>query len=214
MRFQLPAGKPGEPVVLAIDRPLRPKQNYVLRLKIRDEVGGAETLGLARLPGADRSRPRGGGRPPPCQGELVPRTTAAGADSLLMLPPTEDVLIGVWRAQAIVTGERIKKVNFLVDGKLQLATSKAPYSAEVRLSSFPTEQTVRAEGYDDAGQLVAADQVILNQPRGCFNVRIVTPAKGLAPRGTARRPRPRSWSPTAAACRRWSSGSTTSRSPR
>ena len=43
MRFQLPVGKPGEPVVLAIDRPLRPKQNYVLRLRIRDEVGGAET---------------------------------------------------------------------------------------------------------------------------------------------------------------------------
>ena len=82
----------------------------------------------------------------------MPRKTAAGADSLLMLPPTEDVLIGVWRAEAIVTGERIKKVIFLVDGKLQLATSKAPYSAEVRLSSFPTEQTVRAEGYDDDGR--------------------------------------------------------------
>jgi Ca-activated chloride channel family protein len=184
MRFQLPAGKPGEPVVLAIDRPLRPKQNYVLRLKIRDEVGGAETwisrgfrvpidpVPEAAVAGAAIA-----------QGELVPQKTAAGADSLLMLPPTEDVLIGVWRAQAIVTGERIKKVNFLVDGKLQLATSKAPYSAEVRLSSFPTEQTVRAEGYDAEGKLVAADQVILNQPRGGFNVRIVTPAKGTRAQG-------------------------------
>jgi Ca-activated chloride channel family protein len=184
MRFQLPAGKPGEPVVLAIDRPLRPQQNYVLRLKVRDEVGGAETW-ISRgfrvpvdpvpepaIPGAAIA-----------QGELVPRKTAAGADSLLVLPPTEDVLIGLWRAQAIVTGERIKKVNFLVDGKLQLATSKAPFTAEVRLSSFPTEQTVRAEGYDEAGQLVAADQVILNQPRGGFNVRIVTPAKGTRAQG-------------------------------
>ena len=182
MRFQLPAGKPEEPVLLAIDRPLRPKQNYVLRLKVRDEVGGAETW-ISR-----------GFRVPidpvpeetvavAAEGQLVPRTTAAGADSLLMLPPTEDVLIGVWRAQAIVTGERIKKVNFLVDGKLQLATSKAPYSAEVRLSSFPTEQTVRAEGYDAEGKLVAADQVILNQPRGGFNVRIVTPAKGTRAQG-------------------------------
>jgi Ca-activated chloride channel family protein len=182
MRFQLPAGKPGEPVVLAIDRSLRPKQNYVLRLKIRDEVGGAETwisrgfrVPIDPVPEATVAVA--------AQGELVPQKTAAGADSLLMLPPTEDVLIGVWRAQAIVTGERIKKVNFLVDGKLQLATSKAPYSAEVRLSSFPTEQTVRAEGYDAEGALVAADQVILNQPRGGFNVRIVTPAKGTRAQG-------------------------------
>ena len=184
MRFQLPAGKPGEPVVLAIDRPLRPKQNYVLRLKIRDEVGGAETWisrGF-RVP-VDPVPEAAVAGAAVAQGELVPQKTAAGADSLLMLPPTEDVLIGVWRAQAIVTGERIKKVNFLVDGKLQLATSKAPYSAEVRLSSFPTEQTVRAEGYDDAGKLVAADQVILNQPRGGFNVRIVTPAKGTRAQG-------------------------------
>ena len=184
MRFQLPAGKPGEPVVLAIDRPLRPKQNYVLRLKIRDEVGGAETWisrGF-RAPIDPVPEPAVAGAAV-AQGELVPRKTATGADSLLMLPPTEDVLIGIWRAQAIVTGERIKKVNFLVDGKLQLATSKPPYSAEVRLSSFPTEQTVRAEGYDEAGALVAADQVILNQPRGGFNVRIVTPAKGTRAQG-------------------------------
>ena len=185
MRFQLPAGKPGEPLVLAIDRPLRPKQNYVLRLKIRDEVGGAETWisrGF-RVP-IDPVPEAAVAGAAVAQGELVPQKTVAGADSLLVLPPTEDVLIGVWRAQAIVTGERIKKVNFLVDGKLQLATSKAPYSAEVRLSSFPTEQTVRAEGYDAEGKLVAADQVILNQPRGGFNVRIVTPAKGTRVQGS------------------------------
>jgi Ca-activated chloride channel family protein len=177
MRFQLPAPKPDEPVVLAIDRPLRPKENFVLRLKIKDEVGGGETwvsrgFRVPMEPTPDATVAVA------AQGELVPQKTVAGADSLLLLPPTADVLIGLWRAEAIVTGERIQKVSFLVDGKLQLTTSKKPFSSEVRLSSFPTEQTVRAEGYDTEGKLVAADNVIVNQPKGAFNVRIVSPPKG------------------------------------
>lgn len=177
MRFQLPQPKPGEPVVLAIDRDLRPKESFVLRLKIKDEVGGGETWVSRgfRVPMEPTPEPTVAVA---SQGELVPQKTVSGADGLLLLPPTEDVLIGLWRAEALVTGERIQKVTFLVDGKTQLTTSKKPFSAEVRLSSFPTEQTVRAEGYDAEGKLVAADNVIVNQPKGTFNVRIVSPAKG------------------------------------
>ena len=170
MRFQVAAPKPGEPVVLAIDRALRPKESFVLRLKIRDETGGAETWVSRgfRVPMEPKPEPTVAVA---AEGELVPQKTSSESDSLLLLPPTEDVVIGLWRAAAIVTGERIQKVTFLVDGKVQLTTSKPPFSAEVRLSSFPTEQTVRAEGYDAQGALVAADNVILNQPKGGFNVR-------------------------------------------
>ena len=41
------------------------------------------------------------------QGQLVPVTVAAGPDSLLLLPPADDILLGLWRAEALVTGERI-----------------------------------------------------------------------------------------------------------
>lgn len=179
MRFQQPAPKPGEPVVLAIDRPLRPKETFVLRLKIRDDVSGAETKVSRgfRVPLSPTAEPAVAGTAP-ATGELIPVKVAAGADSLLLLPPTDDVLIGLWRAGVIVTGDRIQKVTFLVDGKVQLTTSKPPFSAEVRLEQFPVEQTVRAEGYDAAGKLVAADEVIVNQPQGAFNVRIVSPSKG------------------------------------
>jgi Ca-activated chloride channel homolog len=183
MRFQLPQPKAGEPVVLAIDRPLRPKESFVLRLKIKDDVGGGETWVSRgfRVPIDPTPEPTVAVA---SQGELVPQKTVSGADSLLLLPPTDDVLIGLWRADAIVTGDRIQKVTFLVDGKTQLTTSKKPFSAEVRLSSYPTEQTVRAEGYDTEGKLVAADNVIVNQPKGAFNVRIVSPAKGTRVQGS------------------------------
>ena len=182
MRFQLPVPKPGDPVVLAIDRPLRPKANYVMRLKVHDEVSGAEariSRGF-RVPMEPTPEPRPASA---VTGELVPVTAAAGADSLILLPPPEDILMGLWRTEAIVTGERIQKVAFLVDGKLQLTVAKRPFTAEVRLERFPTEQTVRAEGYDAEGKLIAADEVILNQPRGAFNVRIVSPSKGAKVQG-------------------------------
>ena len=70
-----------------------------------------------------------------------------------------------------------------MDGKPQLSTTKKPFTAELRLERYPTEQTVRAEGYDAEGKLVVADEVILNQPRGALNVRIVSPSKGTKVEG-------------------------------
>ncbi|HKI05015.1 MAG TPA: VWA domain-containing protein [Thermoanaerobaculia bacterium] len=188
MRFQVPPPKGAEPVVLAIDQPLRPKANYVVRLRIRDEVSGSEawlSRGF-RVP----TEPVPEAMPASAAaGQLVPATAAAGPDSLLLLPPAEDILMGLWRAEAIVTGERIKKVAFLVDGKAQLTSSKRPFSAELRLERFPTEQTVRVEGFDGEGKLVAADEVILNQPRGSLNVRIVSPSKGTKVQGRSTKAR-------------------------
>ena len=187
LRFQLPVPKPGEPLVLAIDRPLRPKEVFTMRLKVHDDVSGAEAriFRSFRVPVQPTPEPMPAGA---ASGDLVPAAVAAGADGLLLLPPPQDILMGLWRAEAIVTGERIQKVTFLVDGKAQLTTSKQPFSAELRLEQFPTEQIVRAEGYDAEGKLVAADEVILNQPRGSFNVRIVSPPKGsrLQPRAKTR----------------------------
>lgn len=181
MRFQVPPPQKGEPVMLAIDQALRPKASYVMRLKIRDETSGAEAW-ISRgfqVPLEATPVPM----PAAAKGELVPVTAAAGPDSLLLLPPADDILLGLWRAEALVTGERIQKVTFLVDGKPQLTTSKKPFTAEVRLERYPTEQSVRAEGYDAEGKLVASDEVILNQPRGTLNVRIVSPSKGTKVEG-------------------------------
>ncbi len=188
MRFQLPSPKAGEPLVLAIDRPLRPQGVFTLRLRVKDEVGNSEAWishGF-RVP----KEPTFEAMPATAQGgELVPVTTAAGGDGLLLLPATDDIVMGLWRATTIVTGERIQKVIFLVDGKIQLTSSKAPFTAEVRLEKYPTEQTVRAEGYDAQGKLVAADEVILNQPKGAFNVRVVSPGKGTKVTGKTTRAR-------------------------
>ena len=187
MRFRLPPSGGEVPVALAVDRPLRPGRTYLVRLQIIDEVGGAETflarglvvpaepVAVAELPVPDESIVT--------LGEQLAAKRVAGRDSLVLAPPAVDVILGTWRAETLIAGERIVKVVFLVDGVVQLTKARAPFSAEVRLAEFPREQTVRAEGYDADGELVAADEVVVNQPRGSFRVRIVEPRRGTPAAG-------------------------------
>lgn len=183
-----PAGAAAAPIVLAVDRPLRPKETFVLRLRVRDEVSGRETR-IARgfqVPAA----PIPVAEPPVAPdavlvtGEALAAKRIPGRDSLVLVPPEGDVVIGLWRAEALVTGERIAKVVFTVDGKEQLTRGKAPFTAELRLSRFPVEQVVTATGYDAAGAVVASDEVVINQPRGALKVRILEPPRGKAVHGT------------------------------
>jgi hypothetical protein len=181
LRFRVPEAN-ADPIVLAVDRSVRPGQPFLLRLRITDERGEAETR-LARGFEAPTKPTPVVGLVNVSTGEPVTADAVHGADALVLLPPPADVVLGLWRAEAIVTGERIKKVVFKVDGIEQLVRSSAPYSAEVRLSRFPTEQVVRAEGYDAQGELVASDEVIVNQPRGALGVWITEPPKGAKVKG-------------------------------
>jgi VWFA-related protein len=183
VRYHLPVPRPGphgetEPVDLALDRSLRPGGLFLLRLRVRDEGSGAEAR-LAR----GFMVPREPIAPPPsaraaATGQPLAPTIGTSPDSLTLLPPDTDVILGLWRTEALVTGKRIAKVVFSVDGKQQLTRTAPPYTAEVRLAQFPTEQVVRAEGFDDKGRSVAVDEVVVNQPRGGFRVTILDPPRG------------------------------------
>lgn len=187
VRFRIPPAAKDVPVALALERALRPERAYLLRLQIIDEIGGGETffsrglvvpaepVPIADLPVPDDTIIS--------LGEQLAVQRIAGRDSLVLAPPATDVIIGTWRAETLIAGQRIAKVVFLVDGIVQLTKSRAPFSAEIRLADFPREQTVRAEGYDAAGELVAADEVVVNQPRGSFRIRIVEPRRGTPAAG-------------------------------
>jgi VWFA-related protein len=178
LRFRLPVPEQGVPVSLVSEQQLRPGESFVMRLRIKDEGSGTEARVVRAFrvpisPTGDELAVKAAN-----VGSLVPEEVGQGHDSLLLLPPPSDVVLGVWRADALVTGKRIQKVVFLVDGVQQLIKTSAPFSAELRLSRFPTEQVVKAEGYDAEGKLVAGDEVIINQPRGALAVFITEPSKG------------------------------------
>jgi Ca-activated chloride channel family protein len=174
-----PGAPPESKIPLLFEHPLRPGQLFLLRLRIRDEGSGAQAVltKSLRIPDAPVVTIAGAVANAALPGETQ-KLLLAGRDSLFLLPPMGEVMLGVWRAETLVTGDRIHKVVFLVDGEAQLARTHAPYAAEVRLAPFPREQVVRAEGYDDAGALVLADEVVLNQARGTFRVTIAEPKAG------------------------------------
>jgi VWFA-related protein len=187
VRFRQERPDEATPIVLALERPLRADRAYVLRLAVSDEVGGGRTT-LAT--GFEVPREATAVADPTLAGEVIEALTEdlaqqeiAGADSLILVPPPAEVVLGLWRAEALVTGSRIVEVAFSVDGQLQLRARRRPFSVELRLAEVPKEQVVRAEGYDAAGELVAADEVVINQPRGAFAVSIVEPGRGFTGSG-------------------------------
>ncbi len=182
VRFKV-AAQDEKAIALVLDRPLRPEREALFRLKVRDEISGAMrilTQGV-RVPA----------EPDPtskveisedvvtaiAEGLQVQRI--AGADGIILVPPTTDVVLGLWRAEALVTGDSITKVRFLVDEKVQLTRSRAPFAAELRLAQYPQEQTIRIEGLDQSGEVVATDELVINQQRGELRVQIAEPRRGV-----------------------------------
>jgi VWFA-related protein len=184
MRYRLPPPDAATPVAMVLEHPLRPGQTFLLRLKVKDETTGAEArvAQAVQVPSAPEVRLTSLVAKA-ARGEIA-SAPIVGKDTLLLVPPPDEVLVGVWRADTLVTGDRIAKVVFLVDGKEQLSRTRPPYSVEVRIAALPREQVVRVEGYDAAGNLVASDQVSLNQPRGALRVTITDPPRGSRPTGT------------------------------
>ena len=178
MRFPLEPPAPGQPLAFTVSRPLRPGR-YMVRLRVRDEAGAAESV-IARellvpsLPPpaavAQERAPDG-----PATARLDDRL-AAGAHAVALLVPPGDVVFGNVRVQAVATGAGVRSVAFLVDGKQQLVSAARPFSVVLDLPSEPREVVLRAEARDIAGKVLAADEVVLNQPRGSLNVAVKSEA--------------------------------------
>lgn len=193
VQFEPRPPKPGTPLALEVERLLRTGEGYVVRLKVRDEVSGAEALlvrGFA-VP-AKPTAPTAGSEPPVPEdamteiGAALAQRRLAGRDGVVLIAPTEEVVFGLWRAEAVVSGDRIQRVAFVVGGAKQVERARPPWTAELRLAVPPQETVVRAEGYDAQGQLVAADEVVLNQPRGELRVQILEPRRGALAAGPTR----------------------------
>lgn len=181
VRFKRSAPEAGEPVVLVWDRRLRPRRSFVARLSIRDSQSGAlhESVRVVSVPQTSERVVERGAVP----AEDVAAGRLGGKDSLVLIPPVTDGLSKAWRAEALVSGERIRKVVFSVDGREQLIRTRPPYTADLRLADVPIEQKVIAIGYDRAGEVVAEDGIVLNKARALFRVDIVSPKDPRNARG-------------------------------
>ncbi len=190
MRFVSGAPDPERALALPIEQLVRPGSMVLVRLLVRDEVGGAATFlsvpldvpfepqrAPADLASAERLL---------MAAEDVPETLLGAKNSLVLVPPESDVVLGLWRAETLVTGNDIVAMRFLVDETLQVTRRRPPFTAELRLLKYPAEQVVRVEGLDEDGEVVASDELVLNQQRGELRVQIDEPRRGVRITGRAR----------------------------
>lgn len=180
-RFVMQPPAETTPVVLVAERLLRPGGPYILELELRDEVSGrtawlSQGFTVPKEPIPEPETPLAGAEV--VLGQETGLTKMGARDTLVLMPPLADVVFGLWRAEAIVVGERIHKVAFYVNGVRQLVRSNPPWTAELRLPNLPNELVVRAEGLDDSGTVVVADEVVLNEPQGEARVRLLSPPRG------------------------------------
>ena len=186
VRFVFPPVPPNVPVFLEFERPLRANERFVARFELRDELSGASVaFDRAVVVPAEPT-------PDPVEiadaklGEVIGIAKSGQRDTILLLPPADDVVFGLWRAEAIVAGEKIAKVVFLLDGKTQLSRTQPPWTAELRLPATPKESVVRVEALDAEGKVIAADEVLLNEPQGEARVKILAPPRGKQVSGRVR----------------------------
>src|SRR5690606_12959479 len=138
LRFRIPADarEADRPLALEFHWPLRPDSSFVLRLQLRDEGGSARGSVVRgfRVPLQVTPRAAGltGASGAPALPEELPQERLAGADDLRVVPPADEVILTHWRAEALVSGSRIQRVDFYVDGQLQMRRTAAPLSADLK----------------------------------------------------------------------------------
>ena len=71
--------------------------------------------------------------------------------------------------------ERVAKVEFYLDGKLESVRRAPPFSVSVTLGKYPDRHGVEAVAFDSQDRELGRDQLILNAGTGTFRVRIVSP---------------------------------------
>lgn len=91
-----------------------------------------------------------------------------------LLAPREPLAVGKTRIDTVLS-ERVAKVEFYLDGSLEMVKETAPFSITVTLGKYPERRRVEAVAYEASGVEIGRDRLILNAGTGTFRVRIVSP---------------------------------------
>ena len=162
---------------LVFQRYLRPG-DYRLLIKLEDLNGGGffrydEPLIVPEVEAAPPPKPDD-----PETARILAEANAAiasGENTIEIVEPGGDWQTGLLRIDTLTTGPGVKRVSFVLDGIKILTKSRPPYNVEIDLGNVPRSRTLRVEAYDENGEEVANDEVLLNAGKHRFAVRLVEP---------------------------------------
>ena len=92
-----------------------------------------------------------------------------------IVPPDRghrELLSGTVEVETLVIDPTISALEFVLDGKPTKRVRKRPYRARIGLATPPREQTLEVRAYDDRGENIGSDTLVLNRFKTPFGVRI------------------------------------------
>jgi VWFA-related protein len=122
--------------------------------------------------------------PPPADPETARlleeanRAISRHDNTLEILEPMGAMQLGHVRFETLTTGSGIQNVVFSLDGKPVLDKRKPPFSVDLDLGRLPKSQLLAATAYDEAGEVVAYDELLINASAHRFSVRLDSPRPG------------------------------------
>ncbi|MGZ8866787.1 MAG: VWA domain-containing protein [Thermoanaerobaculia bacterium] len=179
-RFDFPTDIKDETLPLVMDRFLRPG-SYKSRIKITDINGGAETILESDLvvpeifdtPEQRAAKEAGAAAVGQLKGLIE-----SGSTMLRIVPLADELLSGLQKIETIAVGDRIKAVEFYLDGKKIAIKRQPPFTLDFDFGEVPQLRRIKALALDEKGKVLTGDDIVANTGNDPFRVRIVSPRQG------------------------------------
>ncbi|MDX1584599.1 MAG: VWA domain-containing protein, partial [Thermoanaerobaculia bacterium] len=98
-----------------------------------------------------------------------------GESTVRLVPLGRGFFTGRQRFETLVTGDEIESVEFYVDDAKVMSKREPPYTLELDLGEIPLMTKIQAIGRNHLGEIVSADELVVNAGSDPFRVRIVSP---------------------------------------
>ncbi|HEU5162681.1 MAG TPA: VWA domain-containing protein [Thermoanaerobaculia bacterium] len=187
-RYDFPADSTEGSVLVLIERFLRPA-DYKARLKIVDINSGAEAviekdLAVPYIKASEERR----------QSEAEADETVSrlhtefrtGESQIRIVPLEGEILTGLQQIETIVTGDKIKGVEFYLDDAKIMTKRRPPFTLELDFGEVPRQRRVKAIALDEKGEFLTGDEIALNVGSDPFRVWIQQPRVAFRARGNVR----------------------------
>ena len=190
-RFDFPTSTVNGPFVpLTVERDLYPGE-YRLKVKVADANRNSaalisEKLKVPDTPDSTISPEEKAAREAAKKAvtELVENSGPKG--SLSLLPIAREIATGLIRFETRASSNDISFAEFYLNNTRVVTKRRPPFSADLDLGELPRKHIVKVIGYAKDGKPIAQDEVVLNEGREAFRLRITQPAKGARLEGPTR----------------------------
>jgi VWFA-related protein len=191
-RFDFPTNTVTGPFVpLKIEREIFPGE-YRIKVKVADANRNAaglvdEKVQVPDVPdvtlSAEEKAARDAGRA--AVARLVSET-GKPKGTILLLPIAREFATGLIRFETRTSSSDVAVADFYLDNVKISSKRKAPFSVDLDLGELPRRHLVKVVALSKDGRVLGEDELILNEGREAFRIRITAPDKGAKLAGPVR----------------------------